>query len=664
MSAYGTQKPGGQRAVQLTFPAVRTQIATPHAYLPSDGVEAKKPFAGDDFQALWHEQKRADAHRMCRAKVIATAHHRSRAMSSHMGYFGMPKAVLGQRQYANPSGGALVISSTRQDGNGSAPTPFLTTEDMRQIKLREPDTPMPLRMRNDFDGLRGGVLRTAEGQGHAQGRMKARLDELNRIDVEKMAFSGDMDGALQKAQLSENMSAEKSGLENPSEGVGAKIELNNNLQSILDALLGSRDSYDVRDYDDEQGSMNANAPGDKHYFLSRLKVDDVTKTLKLAFRLTPMSSAPEIVDWQNLTGDIVEELTALTTPDRRDVEEVGLDYARLLEPKLQTYTTCLSLFQKLHRYFAEMVQIGTGAKSRGTLNERIAKSRSLVQHLGFAKSTREMDPREHHQLVRQAERGGLEPSMDDSSSESGGDDDDSDEDDSDSSGGDEDAREQQNELDLGSNAHFSRRANRREDDEHDEANGRPPRGRGRVRVMPNNGADQNREEFGEGAGEEEQDVGVASGGRGRDQPFFNEPAETARERDEEQDEEEADLDDEEFSQPRGSHAVASADSGRLAPAPNVSRIFSKDTGGWDVAPRKAEDGGAGQPPIRGVGRPKKSAPITEEAKQSFLSLNKKRDVEGMLRWCSEQKCALPAKVVARPTRTTVFNAVNRITTLQ
>lgn len=687
MSAYGTQKPGGQKAVQLTFPAVRTELVdTPHAYDVSWGVEAKKkPWAGDDFQALWHEQKKSDAHHMARAKVVATAHHRARAMSSHMGYFGMPKAVLCQRQNASMTMGAYGGSdSGRRSGNSVYGAPFITTEDMRQQFARVPDTPLPLRSRNDHEGLRGGVLRSAEGQGHARGRLDARFKELNQIDVEKQAFIGDMEGALQKQQLVDSMSAETSGLEYPSEGIGSKIELTTHLQSVLDALVSSRSPSDPRDLDvDESGSVIAQqGRADSAYYLSKLKVDEMVAVVKLAMRLTPSASAGEITEWMGLCNDCLVQLEAITAPDTSELEgmdQSGREFQTRRNPKIQSFLTSLSLFQKLHKYFQGMLSVGTageGRHTRGTLNERIAKSRALVQHLGFASATRAMDPREHHQLVRQAERGRLGGVVEDDSS-----------DDDDSSGGDSDARDEQEELDLGSNARFTRQGRPREDEEHDEIHprGRPSaKGRRRARggraQVPNNGGDPNRETFGEGAGEEEQDAGIASGGRGRAQGFFNEPPEEAKEREEEQEEEEEEVDDDEYQQPKASasaHAVSSSENTAKAQPTNVSRVFDQGTGGWGVATRRAEDGGAdgGQKPkymadalgtspllkkeASAIGRPKKVADVPQSDKTALADFHKRNDVEAMVRWAQEHKLKLKSAVLKNPTRTTVMNDIRR-----
>ena len=704
MSAYGTQKPGGQHAVQLTFPAVRTQVATPHAYKVSTGVEVSKPIAGDDFQALWHEQKRKDAHYMARAKVIATAHHRSRAMSSHMGYFGMPRAVLGQRQNANPTDGAIGASdSGRRSGNSVYGAPFVTSEDMRHIYTRQPDTPLPRRSQNDFSGLVGGVLRSAEGQGHAKGRLTARFNELNQIDIEKQAFVGDIEGALQKQQLADSMTAETSGLEFPAEGMGAKIELTQGLQSLLDAIASAQKTFDIEDQGSEGNSQLVEGEGDETNYLSRFKTEDVVKIMKLSFRLAPSSSGQELTDWKGMCDEIVVLLKSYTVPDGVNEPDVGEVYNTLRKPRLTTFYTSQALLEKLSKYFAEMASVetaGEGRTTRGTLNERIAKSRALVQHLGFAKAQREMDPRVHHQLVQQAERDRLRASQDDESS-SGGDDDDS---------GDEDgdAREEQEELDLDSNSRFTPQGRPREYDEHEEARrqrGGPSRqGRGRVRLqrsLPNNGGDWNREIFGEGAGEEEQDKGVASGGRGRAQTFFNEPVVSAEKREEGQLDEELEVDDDAYVQPkpvrglrktknpsagRSLHATSGQTNTAVSKPLTVSSHFDQDTGTWGIQTRTGANDGDAEgdeepeympakvvvkkaptkqlPPATTIGRPKKGASIPAEAKQAFLDLEKSRNLEGMTRWMIDHnipvKSALRSKIEAGThTHTLIKNAVKK-----
>jgi len=76
MAGYGTMKPGGQDAVELTFPAIFSQVyakdKVPLSFAGRSGAPTVQPIAGSDFQAHYHEQKKREADHMARATVIAT----------------------------------------------------------------------------------------------------------------------------------------------------------------------------------------------------------------------------------------------------------------------------------------------------------------------------------------------------------------------------------------------------------------------------------------------------------------------------------------------------------------------------------------------------------------------------------------------------------------
>jgi len=103
MSAVNTKKPDGDLAQQLQFPTVFEYSVKPTYGYISDPISGTLPIAGDDLQAQYHQQKNAEAVR----SVMNGLHNNKMAdyrftHAAH-GYFGMPKAVLSQRIYANPS---------------------------------------------------------------------------------------------------------------------------------------------------------------------------------------------------------------------------------------------------------------------------------------------------------------------------------------------------------------------------------------------------------------------------------------------------------------------------------------------------------------------------------------------------------------------------------
>lgn len=159
MSAVVTKKLGGDYATQLTFPAVFAQQAKASnlasQFYPDAKGRPMELLTGSGLQQDYHEQKRLDANRRCLNGVKDNAASMARYLSSHANYI-VPKPVLSQRVYANPSNGNQSdIYSSRPVWNQS---------------------------------MSGGVLRTAEGQKWAMNKLKERIPQLDAIKAAKDAF--------------------------------------------------------------------------------------------------------------------------------------------------------------------------------------------------------------------------------------------------------------------------------------------------------------------------------------------------------------------------------------------------------------------------------------------------------------------------------------------
>ena len=174
MSGFGTAKVQ-TNSVRLGFPiAVEDAMARdrfPSRYMPSAPLPKPDLPVGHDLQAQWHEQKKKDADYMARQKVISTQKANVRAFSSHMGYFGMPKPVLGQRKFANPSmGNQADIYSARRDVFSGSGYPAMN------VAVSESGS------------LEGGVLRTTAGQAYGKARLTARIGQLKAIEEAKQSM--------------------------------------------------------------------------------------------------------------------------------------------------------------------------------------------------------------------------------------------------------------------------------------------------------------------------------------------------------------------------------------------------------------------------------------------------------------------------------------------
>lgn len=159
MSAVLTKKPGGDYATQLTFPAVFAVQAKANNLASQFYPDAQsRPMVlpkGSGLQEDYHEQKRLDANRRCLTAVKDNAASMSRYLNSHANYI-VPKPVLGQRKYANPSNG------NQADIYSSRPIQWNT--------------------------MSGGVMRTEEGQKWVLGKLKERIPQLDAIKAAKEAF--------------------------------------------------------------------------------------------------------------------------------------------------------------------------------------------------------------------------------------------------------------------------------------------------------------------------------------------------------------------------------------------------------------------------------------------------------------------------------------------
>lgn len=220
MSAYGTKKRGGDVAVQLTFPAVFSATAAaehfPFHYYPDPASRPMVLEGAADLQGFYHEQKRADANRMAMAAVNARRASDYRLEHSHANYYGMPKPVLSQRRFANPSNGNQAdIYAARYDQFATRP-------------------------------MVGGVLYTAEAQRWGRQKLRDRINQLNAIDVAQQGLQ--MGTELQMTPTQVGIEAEEGAVAEPV-STKTKIEIVTTLQSILSSVdegkVGSLNFQDV-----------------------------------------------------------------------------------------------------------------------------------------------------------------------------------------------------------------------------------------------------------------------------------------------------------------------------------------------------------------------------------------------------------------------------------
>jgi hypothetical protein len=349
IGAIATKKPHGARAVQETFPSVFADtfamMGSPQSYLPDQSGHHAPLEQGDSFQSSYHEEKKRDADRMANARVHSTRMMNTRAFSSKDGYYGLPPPVLGQRIFANETGGVFSMNSARQS-HASAPFHYSDAQGSSH---------------GQGGALLGGVLRTAEGQGFGKARLMDRIAQLNAIEANAGNFSQDPRGKISAPTSSTTSFAAVQQKQSSDTGAQAKTELFLLLQNINDSLVGD---------ETEAGDPDAGN-------VTRFTYQDTTRALSLLFRLTPTLEDYDLTDILDLINGINIKLLAIV----EDQDAVSAD-------KYETALSLLTLMDKTEEYLREFARQTTQFGTR-TDQEKLQISKTLVQTLGFARSLRE-----------------------------------------------------------------------------------------------------------------------------------------------------------------------------------------------------------------------------------------------------------------------------------
>ena len=347
MSSFGTKKPGANLTQQMTFPSVFSEVYSVYGAKPRFAPEA--PFGtlnishGDDFQANWHAQKKADAHRMSRAKVHSTVMMNSRAETAVHNMPSQPKPVLGQRKYANPSMGAMGGGVAREDYDTA---PFHFSDSISGFGA----------VPSANGSLVGGVLRSTQGQIHGHRLLQNRIQQLNAINAAKETF--DSQGNLPYTETGEfNGGPSTAGL-----ALIPQVELAQILQSVLDSLQSGIPSGETEDI---------NAPD-----VTRFTYQDSIKAFSLIIRLATTGTSSEIADaLEFITGTsagdgIIPKLNELTiTPQQYSTN-----------PKAGVYLSLKEFWARIKIYLEKMMKLTEQPEQ----NRRNA-SKALIKSLNFTK---------------------------------------------------------------------------------------------------------------------------------------------------------------------------------------------------------------------------------------------------------------------------------------
>lgn len=309
MAAFGTKKPSGDVGVQLQFPSVFKQFFDKgYAYYPSEQESPMQLLVGTDFQSQFHEEKRQYANKtvMDGLQARRTA---ERLLLTGMANYHLPKPVLGQRKFANPSYGQLGIESARRDGSDA---PFSVIENG-----------------GISGGMRGGVVKTAEGYDFYSKQLRDRINQLDRINALTLGYT-----------VSQGQSAPTA--DNTREGSVSKVSFFITLRALADAIS----SNDV----------------------NRFTFENLKDLLRMLFSISPTADLETLNDTAKIINIMVTEIRALESGN-----------GRLNELENEEYIETIGLFvEGMRRYTDEMIR-SVNMSDR----DKLTLSKSLIKNLGF-----------------------------------------------------------------------------------------------------------------------------------------------------------------------------------------------------------------------------------------------------------------------------------------
>lgn len=331
MAAVASMKPGGQHAVQQTFPYVFQQdFQAGTGYFPSVSAPPMNLMVGETFQSEYHNQKRKDA---VQSVYNGLQNDRSKEMKLLTGTanYHLPKPVLGQRIFANPSLGAGSDSSARRDGT-TAPWTIIQNQ-----------IPTIQTVADVTRSLQGGVMRTREGFDYYTTNLKARIEQLNAMN-----------------SLATGMPVPRGATTRPTsdsrtQGPIDKVEFFLLLQTLEDSVT--------------EGN------------LTRFDLDNLKKMMSLMFRFGPTAEKGDFEDMIRSISNIrldLEQGVSETAGEQNAFED-------------QAYAETLTVYMEgLNSYVNEMF-----ANMNLSEMDRTTLSKSLVKTLGFTRlqnmdSSREM----------------------------------------------------------------------------------------------------------------------------------------------------------------------------------------------------------------------------------------------------------------------------------
>lgn len=311
MSAIATKKPYGDIGVQATFPYnFQKMFQAGSGYFPSGETEPLNVMVGTNFQSEYHELKRLEAN----ARVVnRTQNNRSinHKLLTGPHNFHLPRPVLGQRLYANPSMGAESYSSTRRD-NGSA-APYRTIEVGAQTGGQ----------------MVGGVLTTSAGYNFYNNKYQNRIGELNAMNA--LAVGNTVP-----------MGQEMGSYDNTRVGPPNKVEFFILLRALEDAIT----------------------EGD----LTRFTFENLKDLIGKLFNMAPTASEEDF-------NDVIEAVDIMLVDLEQGIAEIADNAAHNGFVRPDYASTLTAFMVKIKSYTSQMMKnIFRSEKDKTTLSKSLVKS--------------------------------------------------------------------------------------------------------------------------------------------------------------------------------------------------------------------------------------------------------------------------------------------------
>ena len=346
----------------------------PERYFP-EVAPPSQPYVGDASVNGLRLSRKADADFMAMAAVNSKNISDRRFTTTPHGMGFIPKPVLGQRKFANPSTGAMSIYSARQDIGGA---PFHYTG----ASL------------DSLAGFTGGVLRTKEGQVYGKQKLLARVGQLDAIDAKAQdvgkpplkTTSGPVPGTLpgDTEQLKIQLRLALQQLTDVVDEAEAAMAVGADSDDENESQEDSQEDSEEEDSDEESSASSAQPQGPGPTGrklnatignLAQFGFGQLYKIMSMVFILAPTMDEDDLTDLATKVQYIDERFNTIV-----DLVADAVRNGQLVDVATENMLSISAILVRLKSYCDSMA----GSANRPD-NERATLSKALIKSLKFGK---------------------------------------------------------------------------------------------------------------------------------------------------------------------------------------------------------------------------------------------------------------------------------------